>query len=371
MDNNSNSFDSINQFDSKYKEMGNFGKQRSACSIFALLSSYMFMETGDVSSEQHLKNLDQAVGNFIDLKIYGSITFDKLLEFQNGAYKPNDVCATSVQLIEQNILGYEHIFKNEGENFTRYAIIFLKNYNFFVVLVSKNDNIVTYHVRNCHEKTQYKFFSLVGLIDHLNTIYQFNKELDLDGYKDSDFSNIEFLIIDKKFDVKLNKNRWIIQQPEKVTHYKSEFEPFQIEGFDDDSDDDALYDGNISDDDDFITDARDAMNDDLSMQMALAMQQAEITGMDNSMGDVDMNELIKQQTEAMKAFSSSNNGTANTTNNDTANTTNNSNANTTNSVGFGKFNPNGNVIDNIIASDNTDSNTDNKINGTFGDKGDY
>ena len=342
MDNNMNSnaksvFNSINQFDSRYKQLGNFGKQRSACSLFSLLTVHSFMNNRNTTYEQHLENLDQAVGNFVDIKLGGSITFDRLLEFQ-ATYKSNDIIGTSVQLIAENILGYGSMFKDESDNFTSYAVIFLKNYNFFTVLVLKENNNVTYFVRNCHEKIQCEFSSMLDLTNYLNETYQFNKELNLDGYTDADFSNIEFLIIDKPFAIKLNKTQQkfpplqVEQTPQEDQTPQVEYNEsgeFQIEGFDEDSDDEdnamdnnIPNDGDISDEDDFMTEAQTEMTQhDVDMQMAMALQQefgednvtenvgGTVAG--NNIGgvgigefgtDMSMEELVKQQTEAMKAF---------------------------------------------------------------------
>ena len=109
MENTEAEFASINQFDERYKSLGNFGKQRSACSLFSLLTAYEFIQNYNTSNAKHLENLDQAVGNFVDIKLAGSITFDRLLEFQYN-YTPNDIIGTSVQLIAQNILGYDNQF---------------------------------------------------------------------------------------------------------------------------------------------------------------------------------------------------------------------------------------------------------------------
>ena len=66
--------------------------------------------------------------------------------------------------------------------------------------MSKSESAPTiYSVRDCHEMDQYDFDSFDKLKLHLSNIYQFDSDINLDGYKVPEFSNIEFLVTDKHF----------------------------------------------------------------------------------------------------------------------------------------------------------------------------
>jgi len=56
-----------------------------------------------------------------------------------------------------------------------------------------------YAIRDCHEMNQHNFKPKIELIDYLNLTYQFSNEIKLNGCDLSNYSNVEFLIIDKQF----------------------------------------------------------------------------------------------------------------------------------------------------------------------------
>jgi hypothetical protein len=188
-------FSAPTQYDDKYKDCGNFGSNRSACGLFALETASNFLETGEVNKETHEVNLMVAILNHIEKDIKGQITFEELLS--HSKLKDKTTICTSVDLIKEKVLGYEHIFK--ADDYSKpYCIIFLKNSKFFNVLYNPSSHY-KYYVRDCHEIDQYSYASKVDLINHLNTVYKFNENINLDGYEISEFSSIEFKVIDEKF----------------------------------------------------------------------------------------------------------------------------------------------------------------------------
>jgi len=207
------SFKTLSQYDKKFKDLGNFGNDRSACTFFALITASKFMDNNNMSEEQHIENVESCVTKYIESGINDNLSFDALLTYTD-IYTGKDVEVTSCELLENNIIGYEHIFSN---NENPYCVIFLKNTNYFVVMV--RDGI--YSVRNCHETEQYNFWTLEDLTEHLNNKYHFNKEVDLDGYKIPEFSNIEFLIVNKKLTIPIKNNT---EDDEKFALELQEFE---------------------------------------------------------------------------------------------------------------------------------------------------
>lgn len=266
-------FTTINQYDQKYA-IGNFKEQRSACSVFALMTAYTFMINYNTSAEDHNKVLDDAIDMYINnLSNVGSITFDKLLSYQDR-YKTDSVNVTSAELVKNNIIGYQHMFSEDIKH--NYAVIFLKNYNYIVVLVTYNDNNVIYSVRDCHMTIQYKFSSFELLKEHLNKTYQFDKEIDLDGYKIPEFSNIEFLVIDDKFNLTFETTLG------QTTDKNTSEQPFDIEINDDDN-------SSIESCDSFTHNIVSPLHSDYdtNLQVAMSLQEGE--------EEIDADEMIKEQ----------------------------------------------------------------------------
>jgi hypothetical protein len=264
-------FDTINQFDKKYS-VGNFTSERSACSLFSLLSVHNFMKSGNISKKQHLNNIDSAVANYMDLKLPGSISFAHVLHYTDGSYTNKNISATSPELINQGIISYDHIFKPEDENKT-YAVMFLKFLNFFTVLVKSDNNETIYSVRDCHEKVQHDFYSRNDIIKYLNKTYKFNKNVEFDGVvidQLQQLNNIEFVVMDNEFNVTLKTDLEV----------QTESNDFEIVGFDSDSDD-IPDDDDISDNDDYVEEGLKNMAVDLDMQMAMALQQEEFGDKEN------------------------------------------------------------------------------------------
>lgn len=194
-------FQSINQYDKKFSTvLDEKFKNRNFCGFFSLLTAYQFIQNEGKNNNMNQKIYEEciikSVINHLNLQVSNSVTFEELIMYTN--LLKTDIIATNTELIEQEIIGYNMIFQDIKKP---YAIIFLKNAKFFVVL-SENNN--TFHIRDSHEKIQYDSLTLDEVIYILNEKYQFNKEIDLDGYKVEEYSNIEYLIIQNKFDMLLS-----------------------------------------------------------------------------------------------------------------------------------------------------------------------
>ena len=197
-----NKFTTFNQFDSRFK-LNNFGSNCNACPVFGLFTAYNFMKNGDTSKEQHEKNLESAVMNYImneytkELPKYLSI--EELTKFMGDSYYPNNVQGTTPEMINSEELGYNLIFDTTSKE--NYCVIFLKNANFICVLIDNSENIPKICVRDCHENDHYSYNCYEDLYDHLNQKYQFNKLTIVDDVMIAEFSNIEYLQITKPFEV--------------------------------------------------------------------------------------------------------------------------------------------------------------------------
>jgi hypothetical protein len=186
------SFNTFTQYDNeKFGHHEKLGYNKTACTFFSLLASYNYMNDNDTSKAKHEKNIAVAVNNFVMMDINQQMTFEEILQFTT--LKLKDVIGTSVELIKNNIIGYDQMFAKPSASGS--TVLFLKNGKFFVVFF-KDDK---YFLRDCHEKQQYDFENKNELINHLNSSYQFNKDIDLDGYTIPEYSSIEFLVINEKF----------------------------------------------------------------------------------------------------------------------------------------------------------------------------
>lgn len=209
-----NYFTSRTQYDQCYKELGAFSRDRSACPFFSLITAFNFLSKKEASKESYEKALDLAITNYILNDIKGHMSFDQLLTFSN--INQSKIEATSVELIQQNILGFDSMFKPDDYK-KPYCVIFLKNSKFFTVLIDAKN---LFHIRDCHELNQYTFDTKAALIEHINQVYQFNQEINLDGYVIAEFSNVEFLIIDEQFKINLETDIVSPAQEKKEENYE-------------------------------------------------------------------------------------------------------------------------------------------------------
>lgn len=201
-------FESPTQYDRAYLGIEN---NRSVCSFFSLLTLAEWLKKPDPSREEHLKNLDVAVGNYLAHGIRGHLSFFELLEFAEGIAE-TETMATSTMMVREKVLGYDAIFKDSPEK--PYGIIFLKSSKFFVVLVEPKESGVRYHVRDCHDSIQMSFDDRPGLEQFLKTRHEFETDIVVDGHVVGEFSNIEFLVWDTEFPTRFDPD---LHPPKKST----------------------------------------------------------------------------------------------------------------------------------------------------------
>lgn len=173
-------------------------KNLNFCSIFCLITAYNFIENKDISKKQHIKNLKVSKLNYIHEDFKKDIDFEKLLSYSN--LNKIDLNFTNPELINNNIISYEHILLNDSK-----CIIFLKNFTFFVILFTDDNK---YCVRDCHNTIQYNFDNKEELINHLNNQYSFNKLSIINNYIVEEMSSIEYINLKKAFNLKFKIKSW-------------------------------------------------------------------------------------------------------------------------------------------------------------------
>lgn len=191
-------FQTFTQYDLRFKNFYKFDKDRTACSLFSLITTYNYMQNGDISKNQHEKNIYSGIMNYMKKDIPKYMLFEELLLLTSISLSGESVGGTTPELITQGILGYDNIFKpyNYDQN---YAVVFLKNRNFIVVMVKQTENGKRYFLRDCHETTQFDFDNFELLRIFLDKTYQFESLTIAGGVHIPEFSNIEYVVIDQPF----------------------------------------------------------------------------------------------------------------------------------------------------------------------------
>ena len=175
------------------EEYNNKKYNKNACHFFALKTAKEFFKNKELTKIQHEANIYFA----IDMnKLYQNhdMYFDEIINFTD--LKSNDIYMTSTILIESKEYSLDLIFPDTNNS---YCLIILKNSKFFNVLYHDNK----YYVRDCHEPFQYNFDSKTKMITYLSQIYQLDKSIVVDGFPIPEFSAIEYIYIDKDFELKL------------------------------------------------------------------------------------------------------------------------------------------------------------------------
>jgi hypothetical protein len=188
-------FESITQYDNSFNHLITSSRKGLACPFFSLISAFNFMEKNQKDELIHFMNIEQAIISSNNLKTNEEITFNDLINLTD--LNPSDIGCCSVYLINLKEFNLKELLTSENN----FAIIFLKNAKFFVVLYDKQ----TYCIRDCHESFQYNFCSVDELIFHLNDIYQFDKKINVSGFSYDDYDSIEFIKIENKFKNNLNE----------------------------------------------------------------------------------------------------------------------------------------------------------------------
>lgn len=191
------SFKTFNQFDKRFDDFSKFGKDRTACPLFGIITCYNFMKNGITSQKQHEENLYASVTNYMTNDVPKYMSFDELLLYSLGKKNISnyEVSATTPELITTGILSYEHIFKFDSDK--RYCVLFLKNRNYLPILCDSGK----YNIRDCHENEQTGSMNFDELRKYLDKTYQFEQMTVVDGVMIPEYSNIEFLVIDHGFEL--------------------------------------------------------------------------------------------------------------------------------------------------------------------------
>lgn len=186
-------FNSITQYDKSFDKMfKNISKKGFACSYFAILSCWRFIQTGTHDKHIHEENIRDGIKITKILDLSNGLSFEDLI-IGCTTFDNKKIMCTSVDLFVNNVIGINDMFPNKKE---RYAVMFLKSEKYFVVLV-ENDN---YYLRDCHVDIQYNFKSVDLLYLHLINHYQFAENINVSGIDFDEYSSIEYLIFDEMFD---------------------------------------------------------------------------------------------------------------------------------------------------------------------------
>ena len=166
-------------------------KAKNFCPFFSIITVNNFLHNRSVTKTAHIQNICFAVLKHIKTKISEQLTFDELIKMEKKEYT-NKIGCTTTELLKEELFSYRELLPESNKP---YAIIFLKNGNFFTIL--HKDNL--FYIRDSHESTQYNSLTYDETVNHLNKVYNFNKIIDIDGYIIPEYSNIEYLICEEDF----------------------------------------------------------------------------------------------------------------------------------------------------------------------------
>jgi hypothetical protein len=191
-------FETITQYDQKFDDLWIANptvKKGLACPYFSLFTAEMFMSGSNIDKFTHEIIIESAINANILVGSNDEMDFKQFVGYTDLHEK--DIGCTLAELIQVGEFKLDELFTSDSE---KYCVIFLKNAKFFVVLCDKNG----YHLRDAHESVQYTFFDKTQLIDKLNSTYQFNCVVDVGGVMYGDYSSIEFIKVEHKFNNILN-----------------------------------------------------------------------------------------------------------------------------------------------------------------------
>lgn len=184
-------FNCVTQYSKEFEEIITDNmKDKNFCAFFSLITAKRFLIGEELNKFIHEGNIARAITSHILCNINKQMSFDELIRFTDLDAK--NIIGTTTELVANDIIGYKNMFPETKE---KYAVIFLKNGKFFVVLAENGK----YYLRDCHESTQYNLLTLAQLNKYLNEIYQFDHTINIGGYCIEEYSNIEFIVIEKPF----------------------------------------------------------------------------------------------------------------------------------------------------------------------------
>lgn len=187
-------FQSITQYDKQFDKLfKNINNKGFTCSYFSFLTTWKFLVNYPTNQDEHIETVKQSVTLSLCIGTVSHL-FEKFVEEYTNINK-NQILSTSTNLIADGDTLFTDLFPNP-ENNSKYATIILKNERYFVVLVSNEG----YCIRDCHEATQYNFETLDDLASHLISAYNFMETINIEGFDYSNYSSIEFLIINNVFE---------------------------------------------------------------------------------------------------------------------------------------------------------------------------
>jgi hypothetical protein len=189
------SFDEIDQYSTQFNKLfADYPKAKRgfASPYFSILTARSYMENCSIGSDSHKQNVERAVNISVLLESNKSVQAEYLLELaelKEMIYGNT----TSEKLKDQSVKMIDLIPDLEYD----FVMIFMKNGIFFVVIGDTATN--SYHIRDIDRVKQYAFLNKIDLIQHLNSTYQFNQPIDLDGFKIPEYSSIKWVIINQPF----------------------------------------------------------------------------------------------------------------------------------------------------------------------------
>lgn len=185
------SFSSKTQY---HKDFGLTGNH-NVCSFFSLHFSNLWLNKKTINEETYLNALKKAVDLFKILELK-DIDFNTLLSFSEG-YTGKNVKVTMVDFIKDDPNILNDLFKLDESK----CFIFLKHEKFFVVICDQENK--KWHILDCHMVQQRSFTDYDLFLETIMHEYNFGSTITIDGYPLVEYSTIEYVLLDKPFDIKL------------------------------------------------------------------------------------------------------------------------------------------------------------------------
>lgn len=190
-----NSFVTINQYDKRFDSMfENIKKKGYSCSYFSILTCLRFLQGYFPDADTHEQNVIDSMTISCLLDVSAGLSFEDLI-IGCTTYDHKQIVATTVELISTGVIGFDQMFPILNNSQEKYAVMFLKNEKYFVVMVDSEG----FYIRDCHISEQVNFKTLTETCEYLTKVYQFTAQINVDGLKFDEYSSVEFLIFDQLF----------------------------------------------------------------------------------------------------------------------------------------------------------------------------